>query len=110
GLTQRTMAAAFASSMGFNTQFQGNQCIDPSDMDSFVDFGALPSPTPTHSGSNGKAPMSRSVSAMTSPTNTIVPLDFDDQQPPVKPSHEYGRFKQQTGLPTGSYASLTGIP
>lgn len=98
------MTATF-STMGFNTQFQSNQCIDPADMDNFVDFGSMPSPTPT--GSNSKAPISRTTSAMTSPTNTIVPLDFEEA--PTKPSHEYGRFKQQTGLPTGSYASLTGF-
>ncbi|KAF2104327.1 hypothetical protein NA57DRAFT_51160 [Rhizodiscina lignyota] len=101
------MTATF-SAMGFNTQFQGNQCIDPADMDNFVDFGTMPSPTP--SGSNSKAPMSRSASTMTSPTNTIVPLDFNEEQAPIKPSHEYSRFKQQTGLPTGSYQSLTGLP
>jgi len=51
--------------------------------------------------------MSQLSSAISSPTNTILPLDtHDDHQSPMKPSHEYERFKQQTGLPTGSMASL----
>lgn len=103
------MATAF-SSMSFNTHFQGNQCIDHSELDNFVDFGSMPSPSP--SNANGKAPLNLSgpASAVTSPTNTITPLDFEEQQTPIKPSHEYERFKQQTGLPTGSFGSLTGLP
>jgi hypothetical protein len=47
---------------------------------------------------------------MTSPTSTIVPLDVgDDHQTPVAPSHEYARFKQQTGIPSGSMASLRAL-
>jgi len=40
---------------------------------------------------------------MHSPTTTA--LD-EDLQTPAKPSHEYDRFKQQTGLPSGSIAGL----
>lgn len=47
-------------------------------------------------------------SAMTSPTSTAIPIDADDQTP-VAPAHDYGRFKQQTGLPTGSIASLRAL-
>jgi hypothetical protein len=76
-------------------------------MDNWVDFGSLTSPTPGGS-SKGKMPISSAHSAMTSPTNTAIPLDADDQTP-VAPSHDYGRFKQQTGLPTGSIASLRAL-
>jgi len=87
------------------TQQPSNQCIDPADMDSWVDFNALPSPQAASRASTSKAP-----SAMTSPTSTIVPLDIsDDHQTPVAPSHEYARFKQQTGIPTGSMASLRAL-
>merc|ERR1711981_1268805 len=47
-------------------------------------------------------------SAMTSPTSTAIPLDADDQTP-VAPAHDYGRFKQQTGLPTGSIEHLRAL-
>ncbi|KAH7109629.1 hypothetical protein B0J11DRAFT_235483 [Dendryphion nanum] len=78
-----------------------NQCLDP-DTDSFFDFSQLPSPTP----SNTLRQASNAASAISSPTNTAI--DADDFQVPAKPSHEYERFKQQTGLPSGSIAGLTG--
>jgi hypothetical protein len=91
-----------------NFQAQNNQCIDPSDMDSWVDFGGLPSPTQKASSSRISA--SQASSAMTSPTNTLLPLDgSDDHQTPVAPSHDYNRFKQQTGLPSGSLSSLHAL-
>lgn len=80
------------------------QYVDPSDMDNWVDFGSLTSPNPN--GSSSRQP----PSAMTSPTSTILPLDgSDDHQTPVAPSHDYSRFKQQTGLPTGSMATLQAL-
>ncbi|KAF9728380.1 metallo-beta-lactamase superfamily protein [Paraphaeosphaeria minitans] len=76
-----------------------NQCFDP-DTDSLFDFSQLPSPTPPTIPSHP----SNAQPAITSPTNTV--LDPDDMQTPAKPSHEYERFKQQTGLPTGSIAGI----
>lgn len=82
-----------------------NQCVDPAEMDNWVDFNALPSPVPASRPSISQAP-----SAMTSPTSTIVPLDVsDDHQTPVAPSHEYARFKQQTGIPSGSMATFKAL-
>lgn len=78
-----------------------NQCLDP-DTDSFFDFSQLPSPTPSSTIRHA----SNAVSAISSPTNTAI--DADDFQTPAKPSHEYERFKQQTGLPSGSIAGLNG--
>jgi hypothetical protein len=76
-----------------------NQCFDP-DTDSLFDFSQLPSPTPR---TISRQP-SNAHSVITSPANTV--LDGDDMQTPAKPSHEYERFKQQTGLPTGSIAGI----
>ncbi|KAH7080923.1 hypothetical protein FB567DRAFT_595253 [Paraphoma chrysanthemicola] len=73
-----------------------NQCIDPEQ--EFFDFSQLPSPTPAHLKREASA-----SSAITSPTSTNID---DDLQTPAKPSHEYERFKQQTGLPSGSIAGL----
>ncbi|KAF1844298.1 uncharacterized protein K460DRAFT_369160 [Cucurbitaria berberidis CBS 394.84] len=73
-----------------------NQCIDPEQ--EFFDFGALPSPTPANLKRESSA-----TSTMASPTSTAID---EDQQIPSKPSHEYERFKQQTGLPSGSIAGL----
>jgi hypothetical protein len=71
-----------------------NQCVDPEE---FLDFSAYPSPTPATLKREASA-----TSSITSPSNTID----DDLQTPAKPSHEYERFKQQTGLPSGSIAGL----
>lgn len=95
--TQPTMAFA-----------QSNQCMDPSDMERWVDFGAVPSPTPTTSTS--RHALGHSESTMTSPTSTILPLDQSEElQTPIRPSHEYSQFKQQTGIPTGSLATLAAL-
>jgi hypothetical protein len=73
-----------------------NQCIDPEQ--EFFDFSQLPSPTPANLKRESSA-----TSTITSPTSTNIDDDF---QTPAKPSHEYERFKQQTGLPSGSIAGL----
>ncbi|KAF2683739.1 hypothetical protein K458DRAFT_339837 [Lentithecium fluviatile CBS 122367] len=90
------MATAVHPAMTMPPSFN-NQCMDP-DADSFFDFSQLPSPTPT---AVSRQP---SASTITSPTTTV--LDGDDLQTPAKPSHEYERFKQQTGLPSGSIAGI----
>ena len=94
------MATTHFGAMSFSQPT--NQCVDPAEMDNWVDFNAMPSPAP--------ASTSQAASTMTSPTSTIVPLDVsDDHQTPVAPSHEYARFKQQTGIPSGSMASLRAL-
>ena len=72
-----------------------NQCIDP-DQD-FFDFGSPPPP----------ASLKREASVSSSITSPISTALDEDLQQPAKPSHEYERFKQQTGLPMGSIAGLT---
>lgn len=97
------MSTVAAQPLGY-TPFPNHQCFDP-DMDSLVDFNAIPSPGPASSSSH-MAP-STVASTMTSPTNTIMPLDqVEDHQTPAKPSHEYDLFKQQTGLPSGSVPGI----
>lgn len=94
------MATAVHHAMTMPSNFNNpSQCFDP-DTDSLFDFSQLPSPTPS---AISRQP-SNAASAITSPANTA--LDGEDLQTPAKPSHEYERFKQQTGLPTGSIAGL----
>ncbi|KAF2423518.1 hypothetical protein EJ08DRAFT_701166 [Tothia fuscella] len=89
-------------------QPSNNQCVDPSEMENWVDFGGLQSPNPNTSSS--RVSLSQANSAMTSPSNTMVALDGSDEyQTPVAPSHDYVRFKQQTGLPIGSIDSLRAL-
>ena len=73
-----------------------NQCHDPDQ--EFFDFSQLPSPTQP-----GLKRESSAVSNVASPTSTTID---EELQEAAKPSHEYERFKQQTGLPSGSIASL----
>jgi hypothetical protein len=101
------MATAVHPAMTMPPSFSDNQCMDPDA--EFFDFSQLPSPTPA---TISRQP-STVASNITSPTTTV--LDGDDLQTPAKPSHEYGRFKQQTGLPSGSIAGInpsynTGFP
>ncbi|KAF2087071.1 hypothetical protein K490DRAFT_57144 [Saccharata proteae CBS 121410] len=96
------MSTAVQPAMGFQP-FSSSQCFDP-DMDSLVDFSAVPSPGPQASSSHAPASTVAS-STMTSPTNTLIDPS-EDHQTPAKPSHEYERFKQQTGLPPGSVPGI----
>ncbi|KAF2995193.1 hypothetical protein E8E13_000374 [Curvularia kusanoi] len=73
-----------------------NQCQDPDQ--EFFDFSQLPSPTQP-----GLKRESSAVSNIASPTSTAID---EELQEAAKPSHEYERFKQQTGIPTGSIAGL----
>lgn len=75
-----------------------NLCVDP-DQEIF-DFSQFAETTPASAQLKRE---SSSASAMTSPTSTAID---DDLQTPAKPSHEYERFKQQTGIPSGSLAGL----
>lgn len=91
------MATAVHSAMTmapFNAH--ANQCIDPDQ--EFFDFSQLPETTPAHLKRESSA-----AYTIASPTSTSVD---DDLQTPAKPSHEYERFKQQTGIPSGSLAGL----
>lgn len=73
-----------------------NQCHDPEQ--EFFDFSQLPSPTQP-----GLKRESSAVSNIASPTSTAID---EELQEAAKPSHEYERFKQQTGIPSGSLAGL----
>jgi bZIP-type transcription factor MBZ1 len=69
------------------------------------------STTPTFSQpAKQQQPASRS-SSITSPASATLNLseNSDDLQTPAVPSHEYDRYKQQTGIPTGSLNGLGGF-
>jgi hypothetical protein len=89
--------------MAFNHNFP-NQCgTSDQDLDNWLDL----SPT-LEAPSQSRMPSATSPqSSITSPTTTLLPLNNDDDlQTPAKPSHEYGAFKQQTGLPSNSVPGL----
>ncbi|KAF1927212.1 uncharacterized protein M421DRAFT_422068 [Didymella exigua CBS 183.55] len=74
-----------------------NHCQDPDQ--EFFDFSQLPSPTQQPRLKRE----SIAVSNIASPTSTTIE---EELQEAAKPSHEYERFKQQTGIPAGSIACL----
>lgn len=73
------------------------------DMDSLFDFSGSGN-SPQASGSQ-PGPASRN-----SYNDALSPFDqSDERQVFAGPSHEYDRFKQQTGLPVGTVASLANL-
>ena len=66
---------------------------DQLDMDSFFDFNAGTQPTPD------------AATTTFSQSDSISPFDEERQQF-NGPSHDYGQFKQQVGLPAGSVANI----
>lgn len=62
-------------------------------MDSFFDFSDANQASPT-------------VASASQPADTMSPFDKEEQKQFSGPSHDYGQFKQQVGLPVGSLANL----
>jgi hypothetical protein len=81
-----------------------SQCVDPSDLSNFIDFNQINSPA----GSSKAHLLPQSASSMTSPASALS-QDMDDQML-MRPSHDYGRFKQQTGLPIQADLRVLGQP
>jgi type II secretory pathway pseudopilin PulG len=63
------------------------------DMDSFFDF---------NQGTNQASP----VTASSSRNDMLSPYEQEERQQFNGPSHDYGQFKQQVGLPVGSVANM----
>src|ERR1700753_1574046 len=80
---------------------QNSQCMDTpatADMDSWFALHNLASPTP--GSAQARMSSSQATSALTSPTSHLLPLEAIEEHAVLPPSHEYSRFKHQTGLPT----------
>lgn len=79
------------------------------DMDCFFDFGQeteYHSPSTAVSPTTKIAPMSQTID----PMSTMLPLNtLERRQYFAGPSHEYGRFRQQTGLPSGAISNITSF-
>lgn len=87
------MAAAQFAQMGS----MPNMIKNDLDMDTFFDFSQA---TPSH---DQRSPSRASVitGPSTQTTNNLSYDDADDRQIFAGPSHEYDRFRQQTGIPIG---------
>ena len=113
------MATALLSGLG-QDPFAA-QCVDSSDLDSFIDFGSHLSP---QTSNNASSSSSQSVGLhlqhqhqqqpqQSAPDldDALLPLDqSEDLQQPAKPSHEYNLYKQQTGIPIKSVPGIEPPP
>lgn len=80
-----------------------NQCVDPSEFANLIDFNQITSPAESSKG----LLLPQSVSSIASPTSNLS-QDMNDDSMLMRPSHDYGRFKQQTGLPIQADMSVLG--
>ncbi|KAB8748980.1 hypothetical protein FH972_026531 [Carpinus fangiana] len=87
---------------------QQNQILDDS-MDTFFDFnqGDFHSPV-SQSPTTGLAPNSGSLDSSDIPSQQSEYVEHP-QRHYNGPSHEYGRFRQQTGLPSGAVSHMAAI-
>ena len=88
----------------------GSQCFDP--LDSFLNYDQTSVPTPSISPLSSR---SKSVSTPTSSSssaasqqNTHVPIQ-PTPQTFAGPSHQYGQYRQQAGLPVGALANTFAL-
>jgi len=95
------MAAAQFAQMGS----MPNMIKNDLDMDTFFDFSQT---TPSH---DQRSPSRASAIAgpSTQNANNISYDDADDRQVFAGPSHEYDRFRQQTGIPVGDVGNLSHL-
>lgn len=84
--------------------FQSN-CIDPLDIEQYINFDQAIFPSPSNSTSSSKAKTGQLPSASTSFTSA----QSAPQQTFSGPSHQYEQYKQQAGLPVGALANTFAL-
>ena len=86
----------------------GSQCFDP--LESFINYDETIVPTPSISplSSRSKSVSTPSSLSTSQQQNTLVPLQ-PSPQTFAGPSHQYGQYKQQAGLPVGALANTFAV-
>ena len=83
----------------------GSQCFDP--LDSFINYDQTVVPTPSIS------PLSSRSKSVSTPTSSAPPQQntfIQPSQPTYSgPSHQYGQYRQQAGLPVGALANTFAV-
>ena len=85
-------------------------CVDPVDMDSFINYEAMSYQSPSPSSTRAQL-MGRPTSATANPNNTLLPPHSTGNysQTFSGPSHQYDSYKQQTGLPSGALSNTLAV-
>ena len=84
-------------------------CLDPLDIDRYIDFDQAyhPSPSISPSSSHGGKATATPEFLTINPNNTLIQPQSINQQTLTGPSHQYELYKQHTGLPVGALAAIT---
>lgn len=86
----------------------GSQCFDP--LDSFINYDQTIVPTPSISplSSRSKSVSTPALSSALSQQNSQIPIP-PSPQAFAGPSHQYGQYRQQAGLPVGALANTFAV-
>ncbi|KAI9892717.1 MAG: hypothetical protein M1814_001137 [Vezdaea aestivalis] len=82
-------------------------CVDPIDIDSFIKYEQISYQSPSISPSISRSHSAVRASSSVNPNNTLLPPD--SAQGFSGPSHQYGSYKQQTGLPSGALSTTHSV-
>jgi hypothetical protein len=97
------MSAAQTQSM-MPPAYGANHNMTESDLEAFLDFNQMASPA----ADKGKGRLIHTPT-MASPANAMPFFDLpEEQHTPLQPSHDYGQYKQQIGLPSHSQGMFNG--
>ena len=92
-----------------------SSCLDPLDFDNFVNLDQAYFPSPSASSASSSSSLSRGKaiptpeSIVSNSNNTLLPPKNNFQPTFAGPSHQYGLFKQQTGIPSGALANTLAV-
>ena len=101
------------SSSALSPMGQSSSCLDPLDIDRYIDFDQAI--YPSSSNRSSLSPPSRGKAIATPdfttgiPTNTLLPPQSSSQSTFAGPSHQYELHKQQTGIPLGALSSTLAV-
>lgn len=103
------------SSSALSPMAQSSSCLDPLDIDRYIDFDQAIHPSPSNTTSSSPSPSSRGKAiaipefATGIPNNTLHPPQSSSQPIFAGPSHQYELHKQQTGIPVGALSSTLAV-
>ena len=84
----------------------GSHCFDP--LDTFINYDQTVVPTPSISPLSSRSKSVSTPPSSSSQQNTFIPYQ-QTAQTFAGPSHQYGEFRQQAGLPVGSLANTFAV-
>ncbi|OJD25288.1 hypothetical protein ACJ73_03344 [Blastomyces percursus] len=119
--TMGELQPSTSSSSSLSPLSHMNSCVDPNDIDSFINYDQPIYPSPSLSPASSRAKTTMNTSPVSTPaaglsfssnSNTTAATTSQQSSSQVffsGPSHEYDSYKQQTGLPPGGLANTMAI-